>query len=158
MRTEDGDLAISFSLTPKECRAGAQRQVLRHPQGRIVLIGAVVFIVTGLAMGLTWLVVFGVGCFSFVGIVVAFAPQLDPKRLRTVHTMAFNPDVISMSDGVVEGRAPWSVFKRFDETTDLFLLTLRLDGQVAIVPKRAFDTPAEVDQFRDLARLALDPG
>ncbi|MFN8019661.1 MAG: YcxB family protein [Acidimicrobiales bacterium] len=154
MRTEGGDLAVSFTLTAREWRAGFIRQFRRSLVGMVLPVLGMLGIVVGAVTGLSDLIYFGVSCFLLLGLLFLLASRVQAKLGDRVQTMAFNAQGVYLADGEAETRSAWSLFNRFDETSDLFLLRLR-NNRVVLVPKRAFDSALEVDDFRTLARSAL---
>lgn len=97
----------------------------------------------------------GVSSLILFGLLIGIAPRSQMKGPQPNQHMVFNPQGVYLADGAAETRSAWSLFKAFDEAPDVFLLKLRASNRAIVVPKRAFDSPAEVDQFRELARWAL---
>lgn len=155
MRTESGDLAISFTLTAEEYRAAHHRQLRRSPQGIFLLVAGVLGILAGVVLESSSFVYFGLSCFLLLGLLAVLVPRIQTKILVQVQTMAFNPHGVLLADGEAETRSAWALFKAIDETPDLFLLVQRANNVAVVVPKRAFDSATEVDEFRVLARSAL---
>jgi preprotein translocase subunit YajC len=58
---------------------------------------------------------------------------------------------VAMVDGVSRSEYRWDAFQSVRETPNLFVLYLS-DFSMMMVPKRAFDAPASIDEFRELLR------
>ncbi|SRR6266851_2103635 len=73
-----------------------------------------------------------------------------PSALQPV-TYEFSPDGISHIGPTSSGRAAWTTYLRIRETSEQFLLYIQ--KQLAnVLPKRAFQSEAEMQQFRQLVR------
>ena len=73
-----------------------------------------------------------------------------PSSLQPV-TYEFSPDGIFHIGSTGTGRANWTAYLRIRETSDQFLLYIQ--NQLAnVLPKRAFQSEAEMHQFRQLVR------
>jgi hypothetical protein len=83
----------------------------------------------------------------------AFEQRMEFQRLETVQ---FSDDAIVRDDHVSQSRIAWDGFVKFDETTHLFLLYLS-DASALMIPKRAFPSPAVVDEFRTFAKARISP-
>ena len=79
----------------------------------------------------------------------------DPT-VHTPRTLTPYAEGIAIADPFSQTHARWQAFVAFDETKDLFLLYV---GRFMpyIIPKRAFPTQAEVDQFRALCQHSISP-
>ena len=110
------------------------------------------FMGSGLALGvelLFWpLTLAVIHAFAYYG--AWNLARSKPSALQPV-TYEFSPDGISHIGPETSGRAAWTTYLRIRETPEQFLLYVQ--GQLAnVLPKRAFQSEAEVQLFRELVR------
>jgi hypothetical protein len=80
-----------------------------------------------------------------------YRAMLDSERhIR----MRFAPDHFDHEDGESSGRHSWRIVQSAGETPEAFYFLHRA-GQMRVIPKRAFESPAVVDDFRALLRSVL---
>ncbi len=154
---ENGDVAISFTLTQEEYRAGFHRQLRSAPVSLVPILG-VFCVVIGVVYRDSLILLLGVSCFVFLALLVGLAPLMKTTLTSEVQHMAFNPQGVYLAERASETRSDWSLFKKVDEAPDFFLLKFRATNRAMVVPKRAFDSPGEVDYFREVANSALTNG
>lgn len=74
--------------------------------------------------------------------------------LRAQHQVSFDSDgIFYLLDGI-ESNLDWKYFHRWSETKEGFLL-IREEDVFSLIPKRAFENPKDVDQFRQLLSTKL---
>jgi YcxB-like protein len=107
---------------------------------------------SGLAVGLELLLlpltlagIHGFACYGAWNLT-----RSKPSALQPV-TYEFSPDGIFHIGPTSSGQAAWTTYLRIRETSDQFLLYIQ--KQLAnVLPKRAFQSEAEMKQFRQLVR------
>lgn len=157
VRMESEGVAIEFTLTQGEYRAGYYRQlrIWNVPVAIVLPIAGVVLLTLGVAYRSGLVLLLGISSFVFFALLVGRPARMPATDRGLVQTMAFNPRGVYLAGRTSETRSDWSLFKEVDEAPDFFLLKLRATNKAVVVPKRAFDSPAEIDYFRDLTDWAL---
>jgi hypothetical protein len=99
------------------------------------------------------------GFFTAMAVLLLFASFLQSRNVATVwtgnpflarpQTATATPDAFELQTEYSHNRIFWQAYTRWDETTNLFLLYLS-EPTFHVVPKRAFTTPEQLNQFRAL--------
>jgi hypothetical protein len=76
--------------------------------------------------------------------------------LREPVTMVFSPEAINSTGTGTSGSMAWSLLKHVRETKSLFLL-YHAHNMAAIIPKRFFESPDEMERWRQLVAACVDP-
>jgi len=91
-------------------------------------------------------------------------PSLVFRRVYRRNIRMFGTRTVTISDtGIVADHqlghveSTWNMYEKFRETQKLFLLYQGAD-LIGIVPKRAFASPADIQQFRALITSNVRPG
>jgi hypothetical protein len=91
-------------------------------------------------------------------------PSLVFRRVYRRNIRMFGTRTVTISDtGIVADHqlghveSTWNMYEKFRETQKLFLLYQGAD-LIGIVPKRAFASPADIQQFRALITSNIRPG
>lgn len=143
---------------------------LRHRSSIRWIIGICLGI-AGLALGLIfyfyadhWLGLFLIAAFVFLLLVQLIVPSLVFARVYRRNSRLFGMRTVTVSDiGIVSDNqlghteSAWNMYEKFRETQNLFLLYQSADI-IGIVPKRAFASPADLEQFRSLIASKVRPG
>jgi hypothetical protein len=70
--------------------------------------------------------------------------------LRPARTLSITQDALALRHSSAETAVPWSAFTRFIDGLGV-LVILREDGEtMEIIPKQAFESPADLDALQDL--------
>ena len=134
------------------------------------MIGMCVGIV-GLGLGVVfyvyadhWLGIFLIALSIFLILLQLIIPPLVFARVYRRNSRLFGMRTVTVSEtGIVSDHqlghteSAWNMYEKFRETQKLFLLYQSAD-LVGIVPKRAFASPAELQQFRVLMTSNIRPG
>jgi len=124
----------------------------------------------GLILGLVfffytdhWLGLFLMIAFAFLLLVQLIVPSLAFARVYRRNSRLFGMRTVTLSDaGIVSDHqmghteSAWNMYEKFRETQNLFLLYQSADI-IGIVPKRAFASPADLEQFRSLIASRIHP-
>jgi len=124
----------------------------------------------GLILGLVfffytdhWLGLFLMIAFVFLLLVQLIVPSLAFARVYRRNSRLFGMRTVTLSDaGIVSDHqmghteSAWNMYEKFRETQNLFLLYQSADI-IGIVPKRAFASPADLEQFRSLIASKIHP-
>lgn len=106
-----------------------------------------------------WLLFFGLIWFVVFRQLRGRAKQAWEKQpyLQLRRTFEFTEDRVIMDDVQSRSEMRWTVFSKFVESRNLFLL---YHGPYVfnMIPKRAFSGPAEVEAFRRLLQQKIQPG
>ena len=143
---------------------------LRHRSSIRWIIGICLGIVM-LALGLVFYVYadHSVGIILIAGsifllLLQLIIPPLVFARVYRRNSRLFGMRTVTVSDhGIVSDNqlghteSAWNMYEKFRETRNLFLLYQSADI-IGIVPKRAFASPAELEQFRSLIASRIRPG
>ena len=143
---------------------------LRHRSSIRWIIGICVSIM-GLGLGLVfyfyadhWLGIFLIALSIFLLLVQLVVPSLAFARVYRRNSRLFGMRTVTVSDtGIVSDHqlghteSAWNMYEKFRETQKLFLLYQSADI-IGIVPKRAFASPADLQQFRVLINSKVRPG
>jgi hypothetical protein len=135
---------------------------LRHRSSIRWIIGICVGIM-GLGLGVAfyvyaghWSGIFLIALSIFLLLVQLIIPSLVFARVYRRNSRMFGMRTVTVSDtGIVSdhqlghSEAGWSMYEKFRETQNLFLLYQTTDV-IGIVPKRVFANPADLQQFRAL--------
>jgi hypothetical protein len=78
------------------------------------------------------------------------------RYFRDPVTYVFTPETIGMVGTGLSSTVAWSNLVRVRETASLFLLYIGPKGAV-IVPKRFFQSPEEIEKWRQLVASSVDP-
>jgi len=104
--------------------------------------------------GLLWAVgiVLFVGFFRFATPVVAARDfvRRNPNALGPM-TQTVSSSGVRIQGELGEGTSPWKTYQRVRETRDLFLLYPQSNYSI-IVPKRCFNSPDEIQRYREIIR------
>ena len=169
---DDETLTVSYTLTPKtlyraqmaiwRCqrwwRVGGPVAVVALP---LAIVGWSLLsghdVISAILTNLAWIVFFPM--FWLVGLplsqrwtsgrIFRGSPGLQGPRV-----FSFGPSGLTIDAGVSRGEAQWEAVIRVDETREFFLLYLsKLVAHV--LPKEAFDSPSEVERFRQIVSRAV---
>jgi hypothetical protein len=146
----------------------ARRLFYRHRSwfakaDRVVAVLLALFGVTLIALaGLRWwtaiwLVIAPIEWFNLLSIeplVVRYQFRRSPKFLAPT-SLSFSREQIHYRTGSIDSTLRWDLFDGLLEDEELFLLVYRAPRSYAVIPRRAFASPAEQSDFRELARSAL---
>ena len=123
------------------------------------MLGLVFFVYTD-----HWFGIFLIVLSVFLLLLQLVIPPLAFARVYRRNSRLFGMRTVIVSDtGIVSDHqlghteSAWSMYEKFRETPRLFLLHQTSDI-VGIVPKRAFASPAELEQFRALIASKVSPG
>ena len=125
----------------------------------------------GLILGLVffvyadhWLGIFLIAFSVFLLLLQLVIPPLVFARVYRRNSRLFGMRTITLSDtGIVSDHqlghteSAWNMYEKFCETPRLFLLYQSADI-IGIVPKRAFASAADLQQFRALIASKVRPG
>ncbi|HVG90941.1 MAG TPA: YcxB family protein [Alphaproteobacteria bacterium] len=122
-------------------------------------LGLIVFVYADHALGL-----FLIGASIFLLLLHLVIPSLMFARVYRRNSRLFGMRTVTVNDtGIVSDHqlghteSAWNMYEKFRETQNLFLLYQSADI-VGIVPKRAFASPADLEQFRTLIASKIRPG
>jgi len=158
---------LKYEITFPEFREMAW---LRHRSSIRWIIG-ICLGVGGLMLGLVffvyadhWLGLFLIAAFVFLLLVQLIVPSLAFARVYRRNSRLFGMRTVTVSDtGIVSDHqlghteSAWNMYEKFRETPRLFLLYQTSDI-LGIVPKRAFASPADIEQFRVWIAAKIRPG
>jgi len=123
-----------------------------------LILGLVFFVYTD-----HWLGLFLMIAFVFLLLVQLIVPSLAFARVYRRNSRLFGMRTVTLSDaGIVSDHqmghteSAWNMYEKFRETQNLFLLYQSADI-IGIVPKRAFASPADIEQFRSLIASRIHP-
>jgi hypothetical protein len=101
----------------------------------------------------------------FVAFLIAFAVAVVRGGRRAfdrepiyhrMHTVHIGADGISLTNAVEQTSIRWEGYVKFGESANVFLL-FTSKNSAQIIPKRAFATPADVEEFRAYATARIAP-
>jgi hypothetical protein len=111
-----------------------------------------------------WLGIFLIALSVFLLLLQLVIPSLVFARVYRRNSRMFGMRIITVSDtGIVSDHqlghteSAWNMYEKCCETPRLFLLYQSSDI-IGIVPKRAFASPADLQQFRALIASNIRPG
>ena len=123
------------------------------------VLGLVFFVYAG-----HWFGIFLIALSVFLLLVQLIVPPLAFARVYRRNSRLFGMRTVTVSDtGIVSDHqlghteSAWNMYEKFRETRNLFLLYQSTDI-IGIVPKRAFASPADLEQFRALIASKVRPG
>ena len=123
------------------------------------MLGLVFFVYAG-----HWFGIFLIALSVFLLLVQLIVPSLAFARVYRRNSRLFGMRTVTVSDtGIVSDHqlghteSAWNMYEKFRETRNLFLLYQSTDI-IGIVPKRAFASPADLEQFRALIASKVRPG
>jgi len=158
---------LKYEITFPEYREMAW---LRHRSSIRWIIGICLGIM-GLGLGVVfyfyadhWLGIFLIALSIFLLLLQLVIPSLVFARVYRRNNRMFGMRTVTISDtGIVSdhqlghSESAWNMYEKFHETPRLFLLYQSADI-IGILPKRAFASPADLQQFRALIASRLRPG
>jgi hypothetical protein len=158
---------MKYEITFPEFREMAW---LRHRSSIRWIVGICMGIM-GLGLGLVfyfyidhWLGLFLIAASAFLLLLLLIIPSLVFARVYRRNSRMFGMRTVTVSDaGIVSDHqlghteSAWNTYEKFRETQKLFLLYQSTDI-IGIVPKRAFASPAGLQQFRALIASKVRPG
>ena len=160
-------MQLKYEITFPEFREMA---LLRHRSSIRWIVGICVG-AGGLMLGLVffayadhWLGIFLIALSVFLLLLQVVIPPLVFARVYRRNSRLFGMRTVTVSDtGIVSdhqlghSESAWNMYEKFHETQTLFLLYQTTDI-IGIVPKRAFASPSDLQQFRALIASRLRPG
>lgn len=143
---------------------------LRHRSSIRWIVGICLSIM-GLGLGLVfyfyvdhWSGLFLIAASVPLLLLLLIIPSLVFARVYRRNSRMFGMRTVTVSDtGIVSDHqlghteSAWNMYEKFHETQTLFLLYQTADI-IGIVPKRAFASPADLQQFRALIASKVRPG
>ena len=149
---EESSITIEYALTRGEVARSFLRSVTSSPRARIVLAaygltaGLVVLIVRWLilrsitAVDLAYAALWALGLFPFLTFWIFIRAKIS-KRVLTV-----SPSGIWTRIGELEARIPWDKIRTVDAKSK-FILIARTNGNAFFVPRRAFSSEDQRNEF-----------
>jgi hypothetical protein len=140
--------------------------IVSIPAG-LILIALLITFITIQNPGIQWHGFQNVIPFGLLLLVWLFLMAVMPYRtarkeyatkiyLREYVTYVFTPETINTSGTGISSSVSWKNITRFRETKSLFLLYLGPNGAINI-PKRFFQSPEEMERWRQLVQSSMDP-
>lgn len=158
---------LHFKLAEEEWVAASRLYMLRQPGIILRFVAAFVLLLVGLLFftaideGVLSLFLLSVGVvlFSFVAALLFILPRQrfrnDPRHLDEFF-LEFTDEGISFRTERIESRLDWSLYNSAMENERLYVLVYG-KGMITVIPKRAFNAPAQETAFRSLIARKLGP-
>jgi hypothetical protein len=147
-------VSVRFVLTQAEFVTATRGYLLRQRK-LMVLVGlSVVFLVIAIATGQSFAIAAFVTLVVFEALLIVLLPVVLWRKVRAIAdnelTYEFGPENIDMTaGGELHSTVPWSYIASVRRMGDVYVLVTATRQQI-IVPRRAFDPPADEQTFDDL--------
>ena len=155
-------MQIRYEITPSD-----HLEMLKVRVGPGARPGKILIGIGGICLGIfgyyffgdTWIVVIAV--FAALTLTQTFLPYMIHRRIYHRNPQLFEMRTVTFTDEGVKSEkatgnieAKWSSFQKFKETKNLFL-TYQSKDVVGMVPKRAFSSSEDIEQFRNFLASKL---
>ena len=142
-------ITVHFTFSPAEARHAMRYMALRSRGPTLMLAVGVGMLAIGVASGKAiWLGIAGAELLAWVAL-IALIPRMGLRGTGGEHTLSFSEEGVTASNAGGSQQFPWSHWRRWRRTGDLYLL--RGAGTVfTFIPSRALGSPETETEFREL--------
>ena len=147
-------ITVRFIFSDAEARHAMRYMALRGRGPSLMLALGVGMLAVGVGTGKSvWLGIAGAELFAWVAL-IGLLPRLSLRSTGGEQTLSFSEEGVTASNAGGSQRFPWSHWRRWRRTGDLYLL--RGAGNVfTFIPSRALGSPETETEFRELLSRRL---